>query len=329
MGGQSVSNTSDLQNPTLAPQGCIWLLTIPQHEFLPYLPAETSYIRGQLERGNDTGFLHWQLLVHFRRSVRLAAVKRIFGNSCHAELSRSSAADSYVWKEDTRVSGTSFELGRKPFRRGSPTDWQSIVSLAQRGQLDSVPGDILVRYIGNLQRIGAHFATPEPMERECFLYWGATGLGKSRRAWSEAGLDAYPKCPFTKFWDGYRGQNHVVCDEFRGSISVGHLLRWLDRYPVLVEIKGSVTPLRATKIWFTSNIPIELWYPDIDSATLDALKRRIKVTHFVSLYLLKWGTAEHTLSKGHKSALQPPFGCPGCYRMPHSSACGSAGWGIR
>jgi len=96
-------------------------------------------------------------------------------------------------------------------------------------------------------------------------------------------MDAYSKSPTTKFWDGYRSHKHVVMDEFRGGISVEHLLRWLDVYPVLVEIKGSAVPLVAETIWITSNIPIDLWYPGIDLETLSALKRRINVTHYDSL----------------------------------------------
>jgi hypothetical protein len=30
----------------------------------------------------------------------------VFGDQCHGELSRSSAASDYVWKENTRVPGT-------------------------------------------------------------------------------------------------------------------------------------------------------------------------------------------------------------------------------
>lgn len=114
------------------------------------------------------------------------------------------------------------------------------------------------------------------------MFWGATGVGKSRRAWAEATFDAYPKDPRTKFWDGYRGQEHVVIDEFRGGIDVSHLLRWLDRYPVNVEIKGSSTTLCAKKFWITSNLPPEQWYPDLDEATKLALLRRLNVTHLLN-----------------------------------------------
>lgn len=121
------------------------------------------------------------------------------------------------------------------------------------------------------------------MERSVNVFWGRTGLGKSRRAWAEAGLDAYPKDPRSKFWDGYCGQKHVVIDEFRGGIDVAHLLRWLDRYPVIVEVKGSSTCLVATDIWITSNLEPSNWYPDLDDDTKAALLRRLHVTHFDSL----------------------------------------------
>ena len=121
------------------------------------------------------------------------------------------------------------------------------------------------------------------MERKIFVFWGSTGTGKSRTAWEEAGLEAYPKDPRTKWWDGYTGQEHVVIDEFRGGIDIAHVLRWFDRYPVLVETKGGSIPLRATIIWVTSNLSPELWYPDLDADTFAALRRRLEIKHFVSL----------------------------------------------
>lgn len=86
--------------------------------------------------------------------------------------------------------------------------------------------------------------------------------------------------PNSKFWDGYQGQDFVVIDEFRGSISISHLLRWLDRYPVIVEVKGSSVCFRASRVWITSNLDPKAWYPDADKETVDALMRRLTVVHF-------------------------------------------------
>lgn len=261
-------------------QGIYWLLTIPQPDFVPYLPPGFVWIRGQLERGSETGYLHWQVLAaaDSKRSLRL--IKSTFGDTCHAELSRSDAANVYVWKEDTRVEGTQFELGQRPFKLNSKVDWDSVWKAAQQGDLMAIPAGVRCRNYSTLRKIRSDYAQPVGMERTCHVFVGPTGTGKSRRAWEEAGCTAYPKDPRTKFWDGYRGQEAVVIDEFRGDIDVSHLLRWLDRYPVNVEIKGSSLPLEAKTIYITTNLPVSMWYPSLDSATYDALLRRLNITEF-------------------------------------------------
>lgn len=261
-------------------QGRYWLLTIQHHLFTPFLPRGVQWIKGQLERGDETGYLHWQIMVSFTTKKTLSFVKSIFGSTVHGELSRSSAADAYVWKDDTAIPETRFELGSKLLKRNSKHDWDAIRESAKRGDYESIPGDVAVRYWGNICRISAHYATPVGMERTCNVYWGPSGVGKSRRAWGEAGMEAYPKDPRNKWWCGYRGQPNVVIDEFRGDIGISHLLRWLDRYPVSVEAKGGSVPLAAKSIWITSNLDPRSWYPDLDEDTKTALLRRMNITHF-------------------------------------------------
>ena len=267
-------------------QGIFWLLTIPSASFVvpSELPSDGRYawIKGQLERGDATGYEHWQLFVAFKTKKSLAAVRKIFGNQCHAELSRSEAAESYVFKDDTAIEGTRFEWGAKPFRRNAKTDWESVWTAAKSGDLASIPAHVRVTSYRTLQCIRADYESVPAMVRVCYVYWGATGTGKSRRAWDEAGLDAYAKDPRTKFWCGYQAQANVVIDEFRGGIDISHLLRWLDRYPVRVEIKGGSRPLMAQKIWITSNVSPDDWYPELDSETRQALRRRLEVHHFAA-----------------------------------------------
>lgn len=263
--------------PRVYAQAKYWLLTIPYQDYLPWKPDGVGYVRGQMEVGAETGFRHWQLLVIFNKKVRLGKVKSLFGDSCHAEPSRSEAAEAYVWKEETRVEGTQFELGRKPVNRAKQADWDRIWNSAKEGKIEEIPADIRIRSYGSLKKIEKDYMPRVAVEREVRVYWGKTGVGKSRRAWEEAGLTAYPKDPCTKFWDGYQGDECVVIDEFRGQIGISHILRWFDRYPVSIETKGSGSVLRAKRIWITSNIHPNDWYPDLDQETKDALMRRLIV----------------------------------------------------
>lgn len=272
-------------------QGRYWILTIPHQHFTPWLPPGVQYIRGQLERG-EGGYLHWQVLVSYPKKVSLARIKTDFSDQCHGELSRSSAANEYVWKEDTRIANTQFEMGSLAFKRNSPDDWNAIWDAAKRGCLEGIvltssilhyldiPADVRVRNYRTLKQIEKDHLRPIAIERQVFVFWGAPGTGKSRRAWDEAGLESYPKDPCTKFWDGYQSEENVVIDEFRGEINISHILRWFDRYPVNVECKFGATTLRAKKIWITSNVDPREWYPSVNEDTKQALLRRLTITHF-------------------------------------------------
>lgn len=257
-----------------------WIGTIPYETWIfpNPLPSHIAYIKGQQEIGEETGYHHVQVLVIFKTAVRLSAVRKSFEG--HFEITRSEAASQYVWKEATRVADSQFEIGVLPMRRNNATDWETIRKQAEEGNLQAIPPDIYIRCYNQLRRISSDNAKCVAMERTCFVFWGRTGTGKSRRAWDEAGMEAYSKDPQTKWWDGYQGQQNVVIDEFRGAISISHLLRWLDRYPVRVECKGSAMPFVSSKIWITSNLDPRNWYADLDAASLSALLRRLNITHF-------------------------------------------------
>lgn len=260
-------------------QARYWIATIPRDAWQPELPDSAVWIIGQPELG-ESGYRHWQVLVAFNSKKTIAQVKDAFGvQGMHLEATRSSAAEAYVRKEDTR-DGDPFELGNKPFRRNSATDWKRVKELAKAGEFDLVPEDVYIRYYHTLKSIAADHDSPVGIEKTVFVYYGRTGTGKSRRAFEEAGSSVYVKDPRSKFWCGYRGEPNIIIDEFRGGIDISHILRWFDRYPVRVELKGSSAPLKASKIWVTSNLHPRDWYPGLDLETSSALLRRLQITEF-------------------------------------------------
>lgn len=256
-----------------------WILTIPVDKWDAELPDGVKYIKGQQEIG-EGGYHHWQVVCYLERKSRMSAVKKLFCNEAHCEHTRSEAALGYVWKEETAVEFTQFEYGEAPKKRNDKQDWETMFELAKRGMIDEIPADVRIRCYSTLRKIEKDYMKPEGGLRKVIVYVGPTGVGKSSRAWHEAGLDAYPKDPNTKFWDGYCGQENIVIDEFRGRIDISHILRWFDRYPVCVENKGGGTVLRSKKIWITTNLPVVKWYPDIDDTTFGALLRRLEIITF-------------------------------------------------
>lgn len=213
----------------------------------------------------------------------LATVKNWLPPQGHYELTRSAAANDYVWKEDTRI-GDRFEMGTLKLNRNRKDDWDLVRINAKTGNVEDIPSDIYIRYYNQITAIGNRFVQPTAIERKCTVFWGPTGTGKSHRAWELAGPNAYSKDPRTKFWCGYSNQTTVVIDEFRGGIDIAHMLRWLDKYAVRVEIKGSSVPLMATQFYITSNLRPTEWYTDVDEETQRALNRRLEVIHMADAF---------------------------------------------
>nr|WAE42679.1 MAG: replication associated protein [Cressdnaviricota sp.] len=262
-----------------------WILTIPAHEFTPFLPESCRWIRGQLEVA-ESGFVHWQIAVGFLRNVRLARVRQLFG-PFHAEpIVSVEDARAYVHKVETAIVSTRFDLGKYSGKGVAAVgrDWDGARRLAELGQFAEIPSDLFIRYYGNFQRIFVASSKPVDIVRDCTVFWGATGTGKSRTAIAEAGPDRYIKDARTKWWNGYENEKNVIIDEFRGAIDIGHLLVWLDRYAVRVELKYSTAPLFAERFWICSNLSPREWYPDVDPATFAAFERRLTVVkHFVGV----------------------------------------------
>lgn len=216
----------------------------------------------------------------------------------HVELTRSDAAEAYVWKDDTAVEGTRFELGRRPGRVSrEESDYDEILAAARRGDFDSIPSSFYIRHHRALKSIAGESLTPRDVpDRVIKVFWGASGTGKSHTARCQAAQACedpanmyeytYIKDPKNKWWDGYNPDKHinVIVDEYAGGWAVEHFLRWTDKWGSLVEVKGATLPFLAKNVWFTSNIDPALWYPDATEDQKTAVRRRIRVTHFADFF---------------------------------------------
>lgn len=105
---------------------------------------------------------------------------------------------------------------------------------------------------------------------ETIVIIGPTGTGKSK--WC---MDNYPDAYWKQrsaWWDNYTGQETVIIDEFYGWLPYDLLLRLCDRYPLLVETKGSNVQFVAKRIIITSNHVPDRWYKAV---YFDAFIRRV------------------------------------------------------
>jgi len=241
----------------------------------------------QLERCPDTSRLHIQGYVEFTASMRMAAVKSLFGSeSLHLEGrkgSREQAID-YCRKSESRVAGP-WSVGElDSVRPGKRTDLhelsEKIAAGATRREVVEDFGHLYIRYsrgVENLLAVQASWRVPEWRDLTVMVYHGDAGTGKTRRAVEASPGDYFILQSGERVWfDGYEGQSTLVIDDFYGWIRYGLLLSILDGYKLRIEIKGGFTYANWTKVFITSNDPPDSWY---QKGLTPALKRRITEIH--------------------------------------------------
>jgi len=172
----------------------------------------------------------------------------------------------------------------KLFKLNSKVDWSVQLELAKKRKWEELNPGVYIRNYNALKKIGTEYAVaPSRPNMKVIVHWGITGAGKSHKVF-EALKDKeyYIKDSETKWFDGYKGEKIGVIDEFRGTINIAKVLKWWDKWPCNVEVKGGQVPLEIDTWYVMSNISPEDWYPDIDTATKDALMRRISErTHYI------------------------------------------------
>lgn len=114
-------------------------------------------------------------------------------------------------------------------------------------------------------------------------YWGKTGVGKSHKAYE--GFDPcthYVVANDGGWWDGYTGQETVIFNEFRGSVTFSELLDLCDKWPKTVKRRNrEPAPFLAKTLIITSSMAPEDVYRNIlsNEESLDQLNRRFQVIH--------------------------------------------------
>lgn len=250
-------------------------------------PNLVSYITFGREVGAN-GTRHLQGYLELSRRQRFTAIHRLPGLSrAHLEARKGTAAQAseYCWKED-----------REPYRAGT-------ISVSQQGRRSDLEAtklaldnggtiqDVAQEHFGTFLKYhralglyASYRAEKRNWQVEVTVYWGETGTGKTRRAHEESKGDAWIYSS-DGWFDGYNQEDCVIFDDYSGSeFKIGYLLKLLDRYPMRVRVKGGFVNWKPRRIWITSNLDPESWYPNAHEEHRAALRRRLtQVIHFANL----------------------------------------------
>ena len=234
----------------------------------------------------NTSTPHLQGYFETFKSYSITAVRKVVNSSAHYEFAIANylqnrtycikEGDYEEWGEPATVTQTS--QGNKEQNR-----WTLALKAAREGDIDSIPADIQIRYLPNLEKLRVRNMKPEKRSMRGDWLYGPPGTGKSTLAW-ELFPDAYPKL-LNKWFEGYRpddeGHKVMILDDFGKHHAVlgSHLKIWAHEHPVITEAKGMSLPLKVERVIVTSNYTPEQIWPD-DAAQIEAIRRRFNFHRF-------------------------------------------------
>lgn len=207
------------------------------------------------EETGEEGTPHLQGHVTFPRKMRLAALKKMLSR---AHWEPALVADwNYEHKDgqvvhhiDNRKQGKRRDIDTAHEYAAQKKTMREFVS-------EQKPGYQAMRAYEKILDV---LSDPRPIQPiDVRWYFGPTGAGKTRSVYEE-----FPTCYRVlshKWWDGYRGQETVLVDDYRASwCRFEELLRLTDMYPFRVEVKGGSCEVGFKRIIITAPIhPAELF----------------------------------------------------------------------
>lgn len=228
------------------------------------------------------GTPHTHLYLAFQNAKEFQTIHRRFYGA-HIETARGTHRENrdYIRKEgkyrdtekaDTNLPDTFEESGELPEesdRRVKQSE--AILAMVQEGASNA---EILREYpsaMNHLPRIDqARQTLLEEKYRKRFrelavtYIWGRTGVGKTRGVMERYGYEnVYRVTNYSHPFDGYSGEPVILFDEFRSSLPITDMLKYLDGYPVSLPARYGDRAACFTEVYVVSNIPMEKQYPHI------------------------------------------------------------------
>jgi len=266
-----------------------------------------SFACGQEERG-EGGKYHMQFYVEFEKKVKMTTLKNNFNQRIHwgYRIGTAEQASHYATK--------GMECEREPLKDGEmrypETRWWngelSDTSKGKRTDLDAVKDMVLTgkkrkeiamehagTYMRNYRGIQAWADAVEIdldddvdewQTRECYIWYGMAGAGKTLAAKFAIGDDSYYEPQKSNgglySFETYRGQKWILLEEFvPENLGCDSLKKIMDRGRCVLPARGTGNskPGKHTGVVITTNKDPEFWYAK-NGSTVDwkAISRRCK-----------------------------------------------------
>lgn len=243
------------------------------------------------------GTSHTHLYIYSPNAILFSTLQqRFFG--AHIEIARGRHQENrdYIRKEgkwlddakhETNLPDTFEESGAVPPERDRrETISEEILEMILAGASNA---EILMQHPGAMNRLHHIEAARQTLfadkyadawrDLDVTYLWGKTGVGKTRTIMERYGYkNVYRVTDYDHPFDDYKGEKVVLFEEFRSSLKIADMLKYLDGYPLMLPCRYGNKAAGFDKVYIVSNIPLSQQYPNTqlsEQETYKAFLRRI------------------------------------------------------
>lgn len=234
-----------------------------------------------------TGRVHQQGYVYWNHPRSVKNICKKWGCWVRPANGTPQQASDYCKK-----GGQFVEHGKLP-RQGRRTDLEDLAQKILSGETSAE--DVLISEPSTYHQYGRTIEKLEDVYRRkqyrkemttCEWIVGPTGVGKSQKAFANYSPDTHYNFNVRDkgWWEGYRQQETVIINDYRGQIDYDQLLNLVDWVPMTVPRRNrEPMPFTSKHIIITSPLtPEEVYNKRHSKDCLSQLLRRITVTHMES-----------------------------------------------
>ncbi len=246
---------------------------------------------------------HTHIFIACSSAVRFSTLLKKF-EGAHFEMAKGTSEQNreYVFKlgkwvstakEETNIRESHAEWGDMPIeRQGKRNDLDDLYDMIKAGLTNYEIVEQNPQYMFNIDQIERTRQTViEERYKDAWrdltvsYVYGETGAGKTRGIMDKYGYSTvYRVTDYEHPFDGYKGQNVIVFEEFRSNIRIGDMLNYLDGYPVELRCRYANKIACYTKVYIVSNIPLQEQYTDLQTAHQETWKAFLRRIHRVKVY---------------------------------------------
>lgn len=305
-----------------------WLFSIPRiyngnRITIKYIVSKLKkydYFVFQLEKGEKTGYRHYQLYLEHANALKKSTLVKLFPMAHIEPRERSKKAlFDYCTKKESRLHGY-WEFGERPDFNEVGTNTSARASLVADIAKGLSDLDLLLKYptiftkkvvdeYRSILGVKDYYLTHN-RDIEVYYVYGQPGLGKSSFVRKFYDVDNiyvvsdYEKDPF----GSYNGEDVIVFEEYRHNFVLSIFLQYLDRYPLMLPARYSNKIAKFTKVFIISNWIYNLQYSHLDNVDRKAFYRRIKYVYEVERDFISRYTIENSFTLIKEGCCYNPIG---------------------